>query len=450
MIDLKPIPITDLIREKKIYIGDGYRAKNSELSEEGFPFARAGNLNDGFLFENADCIPYSEIDKVGNKISEVGDIAFTSKGTIGRFGFVKETTPQFVYSPQICFWRSLDNKVIQRKYLYYWMNSYLFLNQVSAVSGQTDMAAYVNLRDQRKMTLHLPELITQQKIASILSDYDELIENNNQRIQLLEEMASEIYKEWFVRLRFPGYENGVFKDKDGKVVDRESDGALPDGWNLRQINDFGKVITGKTPSKKVEDYFGSNVPFIKTPDMSQGLYFIKTDEALSHKGANSQKNQYIPKNSICISCIGTVGKIGVTVEQSQTNQQINSLIPDQPVYLVYLYFTLIRMKPVIESYAATGATMANLSKSKFENLRLVHPAKKFVSQFHNIVNPFFEEIKILLQKNQVLQETRDLLLPRLISGKLSVEHLLNETYEHKEAIRTAAEPAAVYETKSIK
>ena len=145
-----PIPISKLIEEEKIFIGDGYRAKNEELSSSGIPFARAGNLNNGFQFENADCFPLENLQVVGNKRSKVGDVVFTSKGTIGRFGFVKNSTLEFVYSPQLCFWRSLDKNIINSAYLYYWMHSPFFLSQVAMVSGQTDMAPYVKFKGPEK------------------------------------------------------------------------------------------------------------------------------------------------------------------------------------------------------------------------------------------------------------------------------------------------------------
>ena len=97
--------VSDLITNGILFIGDGYRAKNEELSPWGLPFARAGNVNDGFQFKNADCFPEENLDKVGNKVSMPGDVVFTSKGTVGRFAFVRQETPRFIYSPQLCFWR---------------------------------------------------------------------------------------------------------------------------------------------------------------------------------------------------------------------------------------------------------------------------------------------------------------------------------------------------------
>ena len=113
--------VADLIRQNQLFIGDGYRAKNDELSSQGLPFARVANINDGFRFANADRFPGTCLSRVGNKISEPGDVVFTSKGTVGRFAFVGPDTPRFVYSPQLCFWRVLDTRLIHPHYLYYWM-----------------------------------------------------------------------------------------------------------------------------------------------------------------------------------------------------------------------------------------------------------------------------------------------------------------------------------------
>lgn len=104
----KPSKTGELIASGKLAIGDGYRAKNAELSTVGLPFARAGNIRNGFHFDQADRFPVSDLSKVGEKISRTGDVVFTSKGSVGRFAFVEEDTPRFVFSPQLSYWRSLD------------------------------------------------------------------------------------------------------------------------------------------------------------------------------------------------------------------------------------------------------------------------------------------------------------------------------------------------------
>lgn len=117
----------DLIGRKLLVIGDGYRAKTSELCAEGVPFARARNIQPGFEVFDDDRFPSSKLHKVGERVSRPGDVVFTSKGTVGRFAFVRNDTPMFVYSPQLCFWRSLDIEAIVPRFLYYWMTSREFL-----------------------------------------------------------------------------------------------------------------------------------------------------------------------------------------------------------------------------------------------------------------------------------------------------------------------------------
>jgi len=145
------VKASDLIRDGILEIGDGYRAKNCELGETGVPFIRAANLNNGFDTDGAARLCEKSVRKAGSKISRVGDVAFTSKGTIGRFARVSEHGNSFVYSPQVCYWRSLDPKRLHPAVLYCWMQTDDFRTQIQAVAGQTDMAPYVSLQDQRQM-----------------------------------------------------------------------------------------------------------------------------------------------------------------------------------------------------------------------------------------------------------------------------------------------------------
>ena len=216
----KTYSVQELIASRVLVIGDGYRAKNSELSNDGLPFARGGNINQGFLFDNAECLDTSNLRKAGEKISKVGDVVFTSKGTVGRFAFVQEKTPRFVYSPQLCYWRVLDSNLILPRFLYYWMQGEEFFKQYSGVKGQTDMADYVSLvKSGRRFQITFPPIEEQHRIAAVLSVLDEKIELNLQMNATLEQIAQVIFKCWFVDFKFPGFD-GEFVDglpKAGKL-----------------------------------------------------------------------------------------------------------------------------------------------------------------------------------------------------------------------------------------
>ena len=181
--------VADLLSDGALFIGDGYRAKNREFGPTGLPFARVSNINWGFNFRDVNLFPKKDLGKVGEKISQPGDVVFTSKGSVGRFAFVRETTPKFVYSPQLSFWRVLDRKLIEPRFLFYWMQGEEFRAQVYGLKGQTDMADYVSLRDQRQMYITIPTLPTQRAIAHILGTLDDTIELNRRMNQTLEAMA---------------------------------------------------------------------------------------------------------------------------------------------------------------------------------------------------------------------------------------------------------------------
>lgn len=228
-------------------------------------------------------------------------------------------------------------------------------------------------------------------------------------------MAEQLYKEWFVRMRFPNYQNTKFVK------------GIPEGWEVKSVKFFGKVITGKTPSTSKPEYYGGDTPFIKTPDMHGNMFILKTEETLSEQGKMSQKNTTLYAGSICINCIGALsGSVSITTKTSQTNQQIHSLIPKSKENLEYLYFAMKGLKETIHLFGNTGSTMTNLSKGKFENLLLLCPNDNVVEQYHGKVKDIFQKITLLGSQNINLRQTRDLLLPRLISGKLSIKEAEKE------------------------
>lgn len=307
------------------------------------------------------------------------------------------------------------NGISDSNYLYYLVSSDIVRDPaIKSMSGATGRQR-VNNEVIENIDVRNLDIKTQKKIAGILSTHDDLIENNNKRIKILEEMAQMLYKEWFVNFKFPNHQNTKFVDSEL--------GRIPEGWEVKPIKDFGSVCTGKTPSTKNPDNFGNFMPFIKTPDMHNGIFCIKTSEYLSKKGVLSQRNKILPADSLCVSCIGTAGIVSITTTESQTNQQINSIVLNDLKHREFLYFTLSELKETILKYGSIGATMANLSKSKFEELKIIHPKEDFIIKFNETTKAFFDQIKNLLFKNQNLRKTRDLLLPRLISGELSVENL---------------------------
>lgn len=162
----KKIQVSELISAGDLVVNDGYRAKNSELATEGVPFIRAGNLtDDGLELDGADRVPPEVVLRAGIKVAAPWDTAFTSKGTVGRITLVGPAPASFVYSPQVCFWRSTKTEQLSPLVVHAWMRSNRFTAQVDAVKGQTDMADYVSLRDQRAMEFDLPTSEAQRDVV---------------------------------------------------------------------------------------------------------------------------------------------------------------------------------------------------------------------------------------------------------------------------------------------
>lgn len=269
-----------LIAQAKLLIGDGYRAKNSELTTSGMPFARAGNIDNGLHFDNADRFPEKDVQKVGEKVSQPGDVVFTSKGTVGRLALVRTNTPRFVYSPQLCYWRVLDRDVIDPCWLYYWMCGSEFIQQVAGMKGQTDMADYVSLTDQRRMEITLPPIHEQRAIAGVLGALDDKIEQNRRTAQALERLARAIFRAWFVDFEpvkakaagataFPSMPQPVFDALPTRFVD-SAIGAVPEGWEVKSITQVATFLNGLALQKYPPRNDGQDLRVIKIAQLRRG------------------------------------------------------------------------------------------------------------------------------------------------------------------------------------
>jgi len=266
-----------------------------------------------------------------------------------------------------------------------------------------------------QVPVHLPPSPVQRQIAGILAPYDDFVENNTKRIKILEEMAGSLYHEWFVNFRFPGH-------KRTKFINSKL-GRIPEGWSIRQLRDYGEIVTGKTPTKTNPANFGDDVLFVKLPDMHGQIFCTETQEKLSRSGADSQESKYLPPDSICVSCIGSAGVVCITTTRCQTNQQINSIIPTSPCVREFLYVAATQLSDTLNRLGSSGATMTNVNKEKFSSIETLWPSNALVEKFHNAAGPCLDSIRNLQLRNANLRATRDLLLPRLISGEIDVSSL---------------------------
>ena len=371
-------------------------------------------INMGELFANdrignikMELVPMNERE-LSSMLVEQGDLLFARQSLVlagaGKCSIVSTADEPTTFESHIIRVR-LNRMVADPVFYHYYFKSSICRIRSIVIQG---VQAGIRGNDLKKLRVHIPALETQQRISSILSAYDDLIENNRQRIQLLEQAARLLYKEWFVHLRFPGHEHV-------KIID-----GVPEGWVKGTVADFGKCITGKTPSTKTPENFGGNILFVKTPDMHRNRIIIETEDSLSDRGAATQHKKTLPVGTILVACIGAkLGVVSITGRSCQTNQQINAVIPYENYMRHYILFALIDVKPRLEAMGG-GATMPNVNKTKFTSIPVLIPSQRLLREFEVVSKVLFQQIELLEQQYSSLTSARDLLLPRLMNGEIAV------------------------------
>jgi putative type-1 restriction enzyme hindVIIP specificity protein len=201
-------------------------------------------------------------------------------------------------------------------------------------------------------------------------------------------------------------------------------GRMPAFWQGGTIADIGQnIVCGKTPSTKREEYYGDDTPFITIPDMHSQIYVIKTARYLSLKGKKSQSTKTLPKNSVCVSCIGTAGLVSLTAYESQTNQQINSIVPRNGISPYYIYYVMKGLSDTIQRLGSSGSTIVNMNKTHFAKLDVIVPDTETMQKFDYDVKPLFDLILLNQITNTHLASLREEILPNLMSGETDVSNI---------------------------
>ena len=329
-------------------------------------------------------------------------ILLPRKGTLDNILYV---SGEF-WTVDTMYWAVTNPKLVNTKYLFYYL-SLLDLSSKdtgSALPSMTQDTYY-------SLDIELPSLAYQEKIANAISNIDSKIANNNAISKELEAMAKTIYDYWFLQFEFPDKDGKPYKSNGGKMVwNDQLKQEIPEGWEVKKLSQIeSNIITGKTPSTKSKDNFGKDVPFICIGDIRRHCFIENTQLSLSKKGAESQKNKYLQKVSLCVSCIATPGLVGFCNYISQTNQQINSIV-------------FVNISEYFKNTKGTksGNTFANMNKQEFSSISVIYN-EYIVKKFYDRVDSYFEKIKLCEKENQQLKSLRDFLLPLLMNGQVKIK-----------------------------
>ena len=340
-----------------------------------FPYYGASgiidNIND-YLFEGEHVLISEDGENLRTRQTP---IAFMANGKFWVNNHVHIVKSDFVHNRLICYYfAQLD------------LNPYI----TGAVQPKLSQDSL------NKIPIYLPTSIDERKrIVWVLSSLDDKIDLLNRENATLEALAETLFRHYFIENPDPT-------------------------WKEMPVSYYGKVICGKTPSKKNTEYFGGEVPFIKIPDMHGKTYVFNSEDSLTEKGRISQREKTLPKDSIMVSCIATVGLVSMNAYEAQTNQQINSVVPYNEHYRYYLYCWFKSMYDELNTMASGGTATLNLNTGDFSRIGIPLPDETTLKEFHLQVEQLFAKIKFNQKQMQTLAIQRDTLLPRLMSGEVKV------------------------------
>lgn len=359
-----------------------HRPRNDVILFGGlYPFIQTADVKRANLYITEYNETYSDAGLAQSKLWKKGTLCITIAANIAESA---------ILGIDACFPDSVvgfipHKEVSDLKFVKYLLDEFkVYMQQISKGTTQDNLS----LEKLRRIKFYVPSYETQQKIANILSRYDEAIENNNKRIKLLEQMAQNLYKEWFVRFRFPGYENCEFEN------------GIPVGWNVEKLGNVANISTGKCNREDAEDD-GIYPLFDRSQEIKLSNDWIKDCEAIIVSGEGTS---FIPRYF--------VGKFNL-------HQRCYCVEPKTDKTGKFLFYTLMLNRKYFLS-VATGATVPSLRYNNFAKMKFVMPELGVCQKFDDYITKYFLQIDNLKIANKNLAKQRDLLLPRLMSGKLEV------------------------------
>ena len=398
-MEWKEVRLGDVCSE----LSDGLHKAPKFIEKGEYIFVNAKNLYNGYILDNDPTKKTSHEEYIKYK-KPLGKhtILYSIDGTIGNIA--RYRGEKCVLGKGACY-LNCNPKIVEYSYLYYQLQSPHFKSYIHLMSTGSTIK-HISLKTMREYVFELPSLTDQRRIASILSSLDRKIELNNKINADLEEMAQAIFKNWFVDFE---------PFKDGEFVDSEL-GMIPEGWRVGRLTDVIKLMPGGTPKTSEPLYWDNGtIPFFSPKDVN-GVYCFATEKHITEAGLNKCSSNLYPKDTIFITCRGTVGKVCLVACDMAMNQS-NYAIKAIDGYSQYYVFFLV--KSVVERLIkkSNGAVFSAITSKDFDEEILI-PSQKAVEDFTNVIDGFFRRIFTIGTESTRLSLLRDTLLPRLMSGEI--------------------------------
>lgn len=404
----------DLIPFENLYLVNSRNGltKPSKVRGSGYKMINMGELfdNDRIYDIPMELVPLNDKEKVSAKV-ERDDLLFARQSLVlegaGKCSIVMDVSPLTVFESHIIRVR-LNQEIANPLFYYYYFHSPY--SQIKSIVSQCAQAG-IRGSDLQKLEVVFPSKDVQDRIADILSSYDNLIENNQKQIKLLEEAVQRLYKEWFVDLRFPGYENV-------NIIN-----GVPEDWKIANIGSLcNRVNAGGTPSRSKKNYWNNpTVKWFKTGELKDD-WLLDSDEMITQEGLEASSAKIFPKNTILMAIYAspTLGRLGILTSDASCNQAALCLLTNEKkVSWQWLYSKLYELRDDFNAIAK-GAGQQNISADTVKKKEVIIPSKGLLDDFTNIVAPMYDKRLFLQKQIENAKEARDRLLPKLMSGEIEV------------------------------
>lgn len=350
--------------------------------------------------------------EMSKHITQARDVLLSRRGDIGRYCLV-DSANAGVLCGTGSLRVSIQGSSLMPEYLCFYLETPRGLHQLQSRAVGSTMPN-INAEIVRSLEIPVPPLPVQCKIVTILSAYDRLIENNNRRIKLLEEVAQRIYREWFVDFRYPGYE-------EMSLVESEL-GNVPQGWKVGVFTDLAEILSGGTPRTTEPENWDGDIPFFTPRDAPDALVVLGTEKHITQAGLDRCNSRLYPPGTIFITARGTVGKVVMAGVPMAMNQSCYAVVGREGVSQEFILFALLNKVAYLRTNTG-GATFDTIVVDTFRRMRTLTPPMELISAFAGEVASAVQLMAVLQKQAKVLNKTRDLLLPRLISGELDISDL---------------------------
>lgn len=387
--------------------------------DDGYPMIRVTDIRRGFVETKGavrvDEETYLQFSKKHKP--QVGDILFSRVGSYGNSAYVNRNEEFCLGQNTVCI--SPERSRIQPNFLYFALNSDELRNQIESLVGGASQGT-ISLKNIRKLQVPLPPLPEQRRIAGILSAYDELIENNQRRIRILEEMARSLYREWFVHFRYPGHEAVPLVDS---LL-----GQIPQGWEIKRVGDVAATFRGRS-YRSVDLADEGGIPFLNLKCLDRDGGFRRSglkryigdfkEVHLARKGDivmavtdMTQERRIVARAALVPSLDSEFGVFSMDLVRIEPKGEM-------PKVFLYSFFRYSSFADEVKQHA-NGANVLHLSPERITDFRFSVPPADLMERFIRFVAPSLEQMDVLQNQTTNLRCTRDLLLPRLLSGQLNL------------------------------